>query len=76
MVQIEAIDTGERMNLGAQREIRPRSLLPEKEIKERQFLLKTVNLPLLLKIADIAAYRFKSLSRTPVIMKKTESVMG
>ena len=76
MVQIEAIDTGERMNLGAQREIRLRSLLPEKESKERQFLLKTVKLPLLLKIADIAAYLFKSLSRTLVIIKKTESVMG
>lgn len=77
VVQIEAIDAGERMNLGAEGGYKLRSLLQEQEKKERrQVLLRTVRLPLPLNKADIADYSLKSSSRTPVIMKNTESVMG
>lgn len=57
VVEIEAIGADERMNLGAEKEIKLRSLLPEKERKERrQVLLRTGSQPPLLNKADIVDY--------------------
>ena len=65
------------MNFEAKKEIKPRSLLLENEIKERrQMFRRTVKLPPLLNKADIADYFSNLLVGLQIVVENTEPVMG